>query len=493
MTDSGSTDSETSSAATTKRSPRALWSELWRTRGPELLILLGAILLRLSLIVTYPVAEGYDFPSHWAYVEYVRENWALPPGDMNPATYQHPLWYFMAAGMSQLGLGPQAVGAFSVLCGCARQVLIFWGLERYLPESRLARIVALLVSALLPSSIHLDGMVQGEALNNLFSVAALLLAPTVLVGTLAQRFRGAAWLGVVMGVSLLTKASGVALVLAFGVAAAAELVLARDGGARGRLLRAAPWALCIGLVLAISGWYFARNHRLYGSFATTSFHLHQRLMMSPHEKVPYLERRSLGFLFGWSSSVYRWPYMPSGVEARKGATLFPVLVASTFADYYNFAFCAPPPRGEPDPIAANQRRGPRPAAFQLSRASVAGGTVVVVATVITWLATFVWLWRRRCVARLALLLAPLLALVGQIHFAIQYPIDDMGVIKSSYLQFAAPPLYALFGVGVAWLWSRRRGRPWAILCLGGFAPVAAYTLYCRVVLPLCDALARLLE
>ena len=47
---------------------------------------------------------------------------------------------------------------------------------------------------------------------------------------------------------------------------------------------------------------------------------------------PYLDRRTLGFFVGWSNSIFEYPYFPS---AR--SRFLPVLIASTFVDYYNFS------------------------------------------------------------------------------------------------------------------------------------------------------------
>ena len=91
--------------------------------------------------------------------------------------------------------------------------------------------------------------------------------------------------------------------------------------------------------------------------------------------------------------------------------------------------------------------------------SVTAGTLIALVTVIAWFAAVRALWRRREDGepdpRFALLLAPLGALIGQIHFATKYPNDNFGPIKGAYLQFVAPVLCALFGVGVAWMWRRR--------------------------------------
>lgn len=114
-----------------------------------------------------------------------------------------------------------------------------------------------------------------------------------------------------------------------------------------------------------------------------------------------------------------------------------------------------------------------------------GGTLIGLVTAIVWFAAVRRLWRRRDDGepdqRFALLLVPLIGLLGQLRFAIKYPNDDFGPIKGAYLQFFAPVLCALFGLGVAWMW-RRGGRRWrapALAALGALALVAAYSLHAR--------------
>jgi hypothetical protein len=53
-----------------------------------------------------------------------------------------------------------------------RLLLIWVALERWLPESRVARRVALALAAVLPSSAHLDGMITNETLLMLLSAAS---------------------------------------------------------------------------------------------------------------------------------------------------------------------------------------------------------------------------------------------------------------------------------------------------------------------------------
>ena len=58
----------------------------------------------------------------------------------------------------------------------------------------------------------------------------------------------------------------------------------------------------------------------------------------------------------------------------------------------------------------------------------------------------------------------------------------MGPIKGAYVQFAAGPLFAMFGVGINWLWRRSvAGRVAAVVVGGGaFLAISAYVFYCRL-------------
>jgi peptidoglycan/LPS O-acetylase OafA/YrhL len=120
--------------------------------------------------------------------------------------------------------------------------------------------------------------------------------------------------------------------------------------------------------------------------------------------------------------------------------------------------------------------------------SVMAGTALALIAVIAWFGVVRALWRRReddgePDPRFVLLLAPLGALLAQMHFATKYPNDNFGPIKGAYLQFAAPVMCALFGVGVAWMWRRRARRRWrvaAIAAVGALVLVAAYSIHARL-------------
>jgi hypothetical protein len=256
--------------------------------------------------------------------------------------------------------------------------------------------------------------------------------------------------------------------------AAVELWRISDGGWRARLSRLGAWALLLSTTLAVSGWYFVRNQRAYGHPFIDGLDGKYSIYRAQVERVPYWQRRQPRFFVGWSTDIYDSPYWPAAINPEP--CFWPVLTASTFVDYYNYAFAPPPGKKHPQQTAS--LKPIRSRAFELSRKSALGGTVIAATTAIALVAVGVWLWRRRRVGELAFVVLPVMAVLGQLHFAIAFPLDELGPVKGVYVQFAGAPLCALWGVAVAWLGARPWRWPLALVELAALTLVAAYTIYC---------------
>jgi hypothetical protein len=449
--------------------PATAFPSFVRNHVPELALFALGVVLRLLMLRGYDIRFSYDSDDHWPYIAWFGKHWNLPPLSLSRETYHPPLYYVLAGGLLRLGAG-RSVQALSVACGCLRLGLIWFGLERYLPGRRMARLVALALAAVLPASVHLDGMISGEALSGLLATMALLLGAQTLRSSGAARWKYAGMTGIVVGLQLLTKVSALATIGALGLAALLEISHRQIAG-EGRLQRFAPWLAGLAMAGAVSGWYFARNERLYHKAFLSGFDGGDSWYLGDSQKTPYLDRRTLGFFVEWRTDVFKFPYGPvAAVPAR----FWPLIVTSTFVDFYNYHF-APPPEVPSSPRPVSR------AAFRLSIASAVGGAAIALVTTAAWVVAFVTTLRRKEVVRPLFLFMPLVAVLGQLHFGIQYPVDLVGPIKGLYMQFASAPLYALFGLAVAWLWNRPRWRPLAMLELAALGGVAAYTIYCRVV------------
>ena len=461
-------------------------------RWPEILILLVGAALRLSMRWNFDHIWGYDFGDHLKYIRWLTDHRTLPRADYSRATYHPPVYYYLAAQALRHGVAVASLCWISIASGIARLVLLWIGLERLLPSRRGARLFALALAAVLPCSVHLDGMTTGEALLGLLSLVAMLLAMPLLARApisgsdtgvdikARQKMLLGTLLGVVLATAVLTKIS--ALVVAASLAGGATLQLILDGtrlpnGRSGRLVRLAPWLLAFALLGAGTRWYFQFNQQREHKYVLNGLeHGPLWAAVTPKQKTPYWQRRDATFFRGWTSEIFQTPYFSTGTLPRP--MFWPQLVATTFVDYFNYRFSHAPVPGEPfDTVRAGLL--PRHV-LDFARWSVRGGTVLALATVAAWLAVVPWLLRRRDVARLTLIMIPFAALLGQLHYSIELPVDDQGMIKGTYMQFAAPPLCALAGVAFSWCWQRWWTRPVAALLLASIASVAAYSIRCRL-------------
>ena len=428
------------------------------------------------MALSYDARVGYDFNAHWPHIQYIAVTHALPPLDFNATAPHPPLYYAIAAVPVALGLGPGALGWLSALWGILRLALIWVGLERWLPASRLARVVALALAAVLPIGAHLDGMITNETLVMLMSAAVLVAAPAAIAAAREGRVAPVAGLALLLGLAVMSKVSAPGAraldrgrdrprdrarrrLLVAGVAGAAAPAGRRHAGA-GRRRRA---VLCAqrGVVRPVGA---DRLRRLRQGEPGV-------VRKDPVPRAPPARLLPSAGTCG----IYGRPFFTTGLKPE--ARFFPVLIASTFNDYYVFSYWGGGKYGDDRWVPG--------IGVLFGCISNLAGTAVSLVTVIAWLGAVRTLWRRRedgtasrhDASAFALLLMPLGALLGQLHFATKYPNDNFGPIKGAYLQFVAPVLCALFGVGVDWMWRRRARWAWGAAALAAMVAVPCIAVY----------------
>jgi hypothetical protein len=441
---------------------------------PEILLVLLGTALRVSMLYTYDVRWGYDFTDHWTYVEWFSDRVEWPSLSLSRAAYHPPLYYLLAAWVHRAGVPTAHMNIVSIVCGSLRLLVLALALARILPRNRPARLVALAIAAILPASVHIDGMVSNEGLSNLLSAIALLLMIEVLRSEARRRWWLALTTGAATGLCLLAKISGWALVLTAASIALVEFWWVGHGGWPGRGRRLLPWLATFALAFAISAPHLVHNYHVHGKAIVTGFDGESKSWYAPIATKAYLERRQPSFYYGWTNDIYEAPYFPTGIVPV--SYFWPPLIASTFVDYYSFGFAQHTPPAE----TINTRPVPR-SAVTLSSFSMMGGTWIAVATLVAWLVVAFCALRTRNLEHLLCVLLPLIAVAGQLQFAVKFAIDAQGPIKGAYLQFAALPLCGLFGLAATWGW--RRGWPERLAGVGhGLAllMVALYCLYARL-------------
>jgi hypothetical protein len=447
---------------------------LMLNRKLELFVLAVGILLRLSMVWNYGADWSYDSRWHWEVVQWIIEHGKIPSPEATFEAFHPPLWYALAAWLVKHGATRAQLVYISILSGIVRLVVIGAILELFVPRSRLARVVALTLAATTCVSVHVDGMVYHESLAGLFGAIALLLLAVAARHANGWRWLLAIALGIDIGLAMLTKASGVVLLVSIGVVAAVELTLI-DRPWRARVRNLQPWIAAAAIAVAMSGWYYAPNVREYGKPFVSSFDLpSQEGAVTESNKLPWEDRRTLGYLFGWDRGLYLWPYGIRYVGSHP--RYFAVAVASTFVDFWLHSFHGYEKVPHP-PGAGPGEQGPFIVA---AIRSMIGGTIIFVATLVAW---FAMTWRsieRRDLPILALMLAPLVGTAAMIHFSTTFPVDGLGIIKGAYLNFVAPPLYALFGMAVSWAKNSWHRFPIFVVLLVALSFTAAYTIECRL-------------
>jgi len=248
-------------------------SAFLKRRPIELGIIVVALALRFSLIITYHPSLGYDADAHIVNIQWFAYHWSLPDIALSPVSYHPPLYYFIEGAFLRSVHGDVAIVALtSVIFSSATLLLIWAGFERHLPRQRVVRIVGLALAAILPAAMHLAGMASAEGLNGLLATAALLLTAEVLrrQRTGEPIIARAGLVGLLVGLEMLAKISALAILGTIGAAVVFEILFGK--GAFGtRLRRTAPWLVAIAVFVAATGWYFSRNHFLYHKMLLSGF------------------------------------------------------------------------------------------------------------------------------------------------------------------------------------------------------------------------------
>jgi hypothetical protein len=459
-----------------QRHERARASLGWaREHLAEVSLVLFGILLRVAQVRNHAPQVGYDFCEHEATVIWWTEHFRMPPFLLSRGSYHPQLYYMLGGVIRRLGGGWMAVQGLSVGCGCIRLCLIWFAGLRHLPTRRTARIVMLALAAVMPAAVQLEGMMTQESSSNLLSVVFIIAVLELGRAPMDRRRSRAIALGMVAGFGLLLKVSNLVLLGVLLVAPVFEIAGNEALALSERIRRARAWALAAMVALGLSAGQYAYNHFEYGQAIIDGWYKRPTAdtdNVGAH-RIETLDRRTLGFFLGFTTDIVRFPYYPSGIEPTP--RLWPLLIASSFSDYFNYSFAPASDVGYPL-LAVSRSVGER--ATTLARASIAGGLIIASVSVVGWIAALVRLLRRREIARPIVLLLPAMGALGQMSFATKNPYDFEGVVKGIYFQFAAAPLYAVFGAAVAWLFTVPKLVPLAMVAILSIMPVAAYTTYC---------------
>ncbi|MEE3327809.1 MAG: glycosyltransferase family 39 protein [Myxococcota bacterium] len=246
----------------------------------------------------YRTRLGFDSVENVEYIEMLMNNWALPSPDAAWATSHPPFFYYLFAG---LGRGLNLIGeagwllvSIPLVGGLAS--LLIAGLaasmvKRLDAEKKERALIALFLFLFLPVQIYLSAMVNEEILAAFFVSCALWL--TVVPAARPEGEGGdpsyarIVSIGIMGGLALLTKLSGVLVIAAIG---SAWMI---SGWKNRNVTEALRRTLLMGAVAgAIGGWFYIRNFFLYGYLYPQDLALHSIMF-----EMPPGSRTFLAYLF----------------------------------------------------------------------------------------------------------------------------------------------------------------------------------------------------
>lgn len=460
----------------------AAWRWL-RARAPEAAIFAFGAFLRITMAYRFDPRWGIDANAHWAVVEWMAKHAALPPQEQFTEAIHPPFFYAVAALLTRHGFTRAQIVAFPILFGTIRLALFWAGLEWLLPNRRWVRLPAFVLAATLPASVYMDGCLFPEPMHATFVAAALLAVPRVFEAPRNRRWKWAALVGLLLGLALLTKVTGIVVFVAIAIAVVCDVAFTPASDRKERLARLLPWSAALGVCLAIAGWYYARNVVKYHKPFLTSFDTTERAGAEARlGKLPLLDRRTLGFFIGWDTGIYEFPYFKGG-DPSEHPRFLTIAMASTFLDYYNAAFSGLDP-GTPGPVRSGRSGSVHshvltPRLVSLGRWAAAAGTLLLLVSTVAGALCVVRMFRDRRWGLFCLTLVPFVTVFFQLYAALRYPFDDIAVIKGTYMQFGMLPMIAFFGIAVEWSRARLRRIPLTAALLAALWVVSAYTLYCR--------------
>jgi hypothetical protein len=238
----------------------------WTASGCRWIVLAAWLLLAANNFTKLPPELGYDWQGHVDYIRFIVDHGALPDARDGWQMFQAPLFYAIAAVLYRL-LTSIVSGSTALvwlrwlplICGMTQVEICFRAGRCLFPEREDLQSLAVLLGGLLPMNVYMSQTLSNEPLCGALSALILLWSWQALrEPDAAERTRWQWWMGLVLGLDLLTKAT--AVLLAPLVAIILGVMYRRRGGLAG--LKA--FARCFGTAAIVSGWYYGRSWLRYG-------------------------------------------------------------------------------------------------------------------------------------------------------------------------------------------------------------------------------------
>jgi hypothetical protein len=244
-----------------------------RVRRALTAVVIAYLFIGFAYATLIPQGKGPDETAHVRYVEFLAAQHRLPvfdPAhpDPNYEFHQPPLYYALAAPVYALAkdtqAGQQGIRILTLILSLPLLYLTFALGRLLVKDEPWVAVAATGVVAFLPMQLSVVTSIGNDALAEVFAAAVLLLLVSSLQPATASPKRPLAfslWVGVLIGLGMLTKSTSVLLFPLAWLAVAFRSK--QDEGFRWRQWLTETAALTLA-ALVVCGWWLVRNQLLYG-------------------------------------------------------------------------------------------------------------------------------------------------------------------------------------------------------------------------------------
>jgi len=237
------------------------------TAGVFRCVLLGLwVILALNNIGKIPINVGMDIAGHIQYIRYIANNASIPLADKGWQMFQPPFFYVISAliyKMFSLFYTPDIVERIlriiPLACGVCQVELIYRTIRYVYPERGDLQVIGTVIGGFLPMNIYISQYAGNEPLAGLLSSLVILLLTRILMSKAVPSKYDFASVGVLLGLSVLTKITALLLIFPVAVFIFHKMAMSDVSRARGIANAIECTTLVLVSAFAVSGWYFVRN------------------------------------------------------------------------------------------------------------------------------------------------------------------------------------------------------------------------------------------
>jgi len=405
----------------------------WKYLSNIFLILLffALAVFRWHNVFAFNPYWGYDGGGHIDYILSLFRDGRLPNIKDNYLAWHEPLYYLLTAGYLKLiqllsfgnlsfGATLHYLGFFQFSLSIATSYLIY-KLVSKLTANKWEVIICWSVLNLLPSMNYASTFITNELLNYFFILLIIYYFVSQIYGRKTISWKSWAKFGLIVGLSLLTKITGVIVAfILFAWLIIENIRLRRKPMIAGLLL-----SIFIALIINLP-WIAYRFHMMNGAFAINNIEFVKPVEIKLDQRVSFFAN------FDWD--IFKFPYYYSGARY-----FWSILYADSFYDYYG----AIENKDLLDHLKLEKKLPlirtthldgfVLPSHFKFSQVLVWLGIIPAILMIMGFLRGLI-AFKDKAYLYVCLYAAiPLAFLSALIYYAYRYPYYDKGIIKSIFI------------------------------------------------------------